>query len=279
MPGAAVLLTLALIQLQSGKTEECRDGAMRSHARSRRTASAHGWQTNALRDARRTPSVSAAACGVAANGRVPHAAPRRRREQRTLPNTGRSRQPNEGARGDWDAVRTKATPARSQRAYRASVLDRTATRPDGDTEKDRETVRSMETWLACRQRRLGVVGLVCLLVITSLVTPLSLDMYTPAIPHMTDYFDADAGTVNLTLVDYYLFFAVGLLLFAGERPAGTQAGAHRRRGRLCGCQRAVRHGVRHLDARGHARPAGPGRRCLERRVHGRGEGRHRRGQA
>ena len=61
--------------------------------------------------------------------------------------------------------------------------------------------------------RLGVVGLVCLLVITSLVTPLSLDMYTPAIPHMTDYFDADAGTVNLTLVDYYLFFAVGLLLF------------------------------------------------------------------
>lgn len=38
-------------------------------------------------------------------------------------------------------------------------------------------------------------------------------MYTPAIPHMTDYFDADAGTVNLTLVDYYLFFAVGLLLF------------------------------------------------------------------
>ncbi len=71
----------------------------------------------------------------------------------------------------------------------------------------------METWLACRQKRLGVVGLVCLLVITSLVTPLSLDMYTPAIPHMTDYFDADAGTVNLTLVDYYLFFAVGLLLF------------------------------------------------------------------
>ena len=71
----------------------------------------------------------------------------------------------------------------------------------------------METWLACRQKRLGVVGLVCLLVVTSLVTPLSLDMYTPAIPHMTDYFDADAGTVNLTLVDYYLFFAVGLLLF------------------------------------------------------------------
>ena len=91
----------------------------------------------------------------------------------------------------------------SERAYRASVLDRAATRPDGDTDKDRETVRSMETWLACRQRRLGVVGLVCLLVITSLVTPLSLDMYTPAIPHMTDYFDADAGTVNLTLCLLY----------------------------------------------------------------------------
>lgn len=52
-----------------------------------------------------------------------------------------------------------------------------------------------------------------LLLVTSLVSPLSLDMYTPAIPHMADYFATDEGTVNLTLTGYYLFFATGMLLF------------------------------------------------------------------
>ena len=72
---------------------------------------------------------------------------------------------------------------------------------------------NMNLWLVQPQRRLGPAGLIALLVITGLVTPLSLDMYTPAIPHMTEHFNADAGTVNLTLVGYFLFFAVGLLLF------------------------------------------------------------------
>lgn len=74
-------------------------------------------------------------------------------------------------------------------------------------------MNTMKNWLVRPQRRLGPLGLVVLLVLTSLVTPLSLDMYTPAIPHMTDYFSTDAGTVNLTLVGYFLFFAVGLLVF------------------------------------------------------------------
>lgn len=82
----------------------------------------------------------------------------------------------------------------------------------------------MNTWLIKPQNSLGPIGLVVLLVVASLVTPLSLDMYTPAIPHMTDYFGVDAGTVNLTLVGYFLFFAVGLLVFGplsdryGRRP-------------------------------------------------------------
>ena len=72
---------------------------------------------------------------------------------------------------------------------------------------------NLNQWLVQPQRFLGPFGLIALLVVTSLATPLSLDMYTPAIPHMTEYFDTDAGTVNLTLAGYFLFFAVGLLVF------------------------------------------------------------------
>lgn len=72
---------------------------------------------------------------------------------------------------------------------------------------------NMNRWLVQPQKYLGPFGLVALLVVTSLVTPLSLDMYTPAVPHMTEYFETDAGTVNLTLAGYYLFFAIGLLVF------------------------------------------------------------------
>ncbi len=79
----------------------------------------------------------------------------------------------------------------------------------------------LHSWLLQPQRRLGPLGLVALLVITSLVTPLSLDMYTPAVPHMTEYFDVGEGLVNLTLVGYFLFFAVGLLLFG---PASDRYG-------------------------------------------------------
>ena len=73
--------------------------------------------------------------------------------------------------------------------------------------------QKMQQWLVRPQGKLGPLGLVVLLVTASLVTPLSLDMYTPAVPHMTEAFGTTAGTVNLTLVGYFLFFAVGLLVF------------------------------------------------------------------
>lgn len=71
----------------------------------------------------------------------------------------------------------------------------------------------MSGWLVRPQRKIGPFGLLVLLVITGLATPLSLDMYTPAVPHMAEYFDTTATNVNLTLVGYFLFFAIGLLLF------------------------------------------------------------------
>lgn len=72
---------------------------------------------------------------------------------------------------------------------------------------------ALHSWLARPQRRLGPFGLVVLLVVGALVTPLSLDMYTPAVPHMTELFGTSEAMVNLTLVGYFLFFAVGLLIF------------------------------------------------------------------
>lgn len=72
---------------------------------------------------------------------------------------------------------------------------------------------TVSSWLMKPQPRLGAAGLLALLVISSVITPLSLDMYTPAVPHMTDYFGTDAGMVNMTLVGYYFFFALGMLVF------------------------------------------------------------------
>lgn len=69
------------------------------------------------------------------------------------------------------------------------------------------------TWLSRPQPVLKLGGLVALMLVTSLLSPLSLDMYTPAIPHMAEFFATDEGTVNLTLSGYYLFFATGMLVF------------------------------------------------------------------
>lgn len=68
-------------------------------------------------------------------------------------------------------------------------------------------------WLVRPQRKLGTVGLFVLIMAAGFMTPLSLDMYTPAVPHMTEYFDTTESVVNLTLIGYYLFFAIGMLVF------------------------------------------------------------------
>ncbi len=79
-------------------------------------------------------------------------------------------------------------------------------------------------WLSRPQPRLRLGGLVLLLLVASLITPLSLDMYTPAIPRMAGYFGTDEATVNLTLWGYYLLFAGGMLVLGplsdkfGRRP-------------------------------------------------------------
>ncbi len=73
--------------------------------------------------------------------------------------------------------------------------------------------KSPRITLTMPQPKLGAIGLISLLGVGELVTPMSLDMYTPAIPHMTENFDTSESMVTLTLTGYYLFFAVGMLLF------------------------------------------------------------------
>lgn len=64
-----------------------------------------------------------------------------------------------------------------------------------------------------KQKYLKKGGLIGLIATMNMVVPLSLDMYLPAIPHMTDVFDTSESVVNLTLVGFFFFLAIGILIF------------------------------------------------------------------
>ena len=70
-----------------------------------------------------------------------------------------------------------------------------------------------DMWLIKAQPFLKTPGLVVLLAIANTIVPLSLDMYTPAIPSMTERFSTNASVVNITLLGFFLFYAIGLLIF------------------------------------------------------------------
>jgi DHA1 family bicyclomycin/chloramphenicol resistance-like MFS transporter len=61
-------------------------------------------------------------------------------------------------------------------------------------------------------QRLGYYGIFFATIFFSLVTPMSLDMYAPALPMMTEYFSASETQVNMTLTGYFLIFVIGILL-------------------------------------------------------------------
>lgn len=54
---------------------------------------------------------------------------------------------------------------------------------------------------------------IVLIACMNMIVPLSLDMYLPAVPHMTAAFGTTESLVNLTLVVFFFFMAVGTLLF------------------------------------------------------------------
>jgi drug resistance transporter, Bcr/CflA subfamily len=75
-----------------------------------------------------------------------------------------------------------------------------------------------------QQKYLGDTGLIVLLAMLSAFVPLSTDLYLPALPNMGTYFSVSSGLTNLTLILFFIFFAIGILIWGplsdkyGRRP-------------------------------------------------------------
>jgi MFS transporter, DHA1 family, multidrug resistance protein len=63
------------------------------------------------------------------------------------------------------------------------------------------------------QKFLGVNGLVILIALLSAFVPLSTDLYLPALPGMSAFFGASADRINLTLTAFFIFYALGTLVW------------------------------------------------------------------
>lgn len=80
------------------------------------------------------------------------------------------------------------------------------------------------TFESCPAYGLGRKGLICYLAFLSAFTPLSTDLFLPALPIMAEYFQATPGLTNLTLMGFMFFFALSMLVWGplsdkyGRRP-------------------------------------------------------------
>ena len=63
------------------------------------------------------------------------------------------------------------------------------------------------------QKYLGAKGFIVFIAFISAFIPLSTDLYLPALPHMAENFGAAPGLVNLTLVLFFVFYALGTLIW------------------------------------------------------------------
>lgn len=64
-----------------------------------------------------------------------------------------------------------------------------------------------------RQKYLGDRGLILLIAFLSAFIPLSTDLYLPALPRMAENLRASAALINLTLVFFFVFYAIGTLFW------------------------------------------------------------------
>ncbi len=64
-----------------------------------------------------------------------------------------------------------------------------------------------------KQKFLGMKGLVAFITLMNMFIPLSTDLYLPALPTMSTYFNVSTTLTNLTLVSFFFFYAVGTLLW------------------------------------------------------------------
>lgn len=84
------------------------------------------------------------------------------------------------------------------------------------TEINKQTVK--------RQKYLGDTGFVVFLIFISAFIPLSTDVYLPALPRMVESLQTTPGLINLTIVGFFIFYAVGTMFWGplsdkyGRRP-------------------------------------------------------------
>ena len=64
-----------------------------------------------------------------------------------------------------------------------------------------------------KQKYLGNKGLIILVSLLSAFVPLSTDLYLPALPMMSEYFHVSQAVTNLTLIMFFVFFSIGMLVF------------------------------------------------------------------
>lgn len=85
-----------------------------------------------------------------------------------------------------------------------------------------------ETQVVSQQKYLGKKGLVIYITLMSMFIPLSTDLYLPALPNMSEVLQVPNSLTNLTLVAFFLFYAVGTLFW------GPMSDKYGRRGILIG---------------------------------------------
>ncbi len=64
-----------------------------------------------------------------------------------------------------------------------------------------------------RQKFLGTKGFIIFIALMNMFVPLSTDLYLPALPKMSSYFDSYATIVNLTLSVFFIFYSIGILIW------------------------------------------------------------------
>lgn len=63
-----------------------------------------------------------------------------------------------------------------------------------------------------QQKYLKNSGLIALISLLSMIPPLSTDLYMPALPEMTDYFNTTSSLASFTMTIFFIFMALGILL-------------------------------------------------------------------
>ena len=63
-----------------------------------------------------------------------------------------------------------------------------------------------------QQKYLKNAGLITLITILSMIPPLSTDLYMPALPEMTSYFNTTSTLMSFTMTIFFIFMAIGILI-------------------------------------------------------------------